>query len=261
MSSPLPPVAANASGPKVDVSAVEGGDSPVKTKGVKRTAAAASSSRSGGASKPKPKRARLTVGDDEATQVTCLDESYRVPLADGDCFYVPDLVDAETAQEWHDELVKLDECTFPARSPLRLNLCSPASRPVLICTHLACPRQGIDRHSRSTARTSSSRARSQASSCPRAPRPVRTHPDAPVSPSSTPLSSTAFATDPALEVKYSGHPVKMSYSYPPLLRKIQDLVEARLGIKFNSVFANLYEDGRCVSLFNFGGLGSRCRTD
>lgn len=66
-------------------------------------------------------------------------------------------------------------------------------------------------------------------------------------------SLTAFATDPSLELKYSGHPVKMSFTYPPLLRKIQDLVEERTGCVYNHVMANLYEDGGCVarSLFVF----------
>ena len=35
----------------------------------------------------------------------------------------------------------------------------------------------------------------------------------------------------------------MRYQYPPLLRKIQDDVEERLGVTFNHVMLNLYEDG------------------
>lgn len=54
----------------------------------------------------------------------------------------------------------------------------------------------------------------------------------------------AFATDRDLSVKYSGTTVEMSYDYPPLLREIQDLVEARLGVKFNHVMLNHYENGR-----------------
>lgn len=57
-------------------------------------------------------------------------------------------------------------------------------------------------------------------------------------------SSSAFSTDPELEVKYSGHPVDMHQDYPPLLRKIQDMVEEKLGVKFNHAFLNLYEDGK-----------------
>ena len=71
------------------------------------------------APKPKTKRARLTVDPGEASQVTCLDE-HRLPLADGDAFYVPSIVDEATAQQWHDELAKLDECklAFPCASSL-----------------------------------------------------------------------------------------------------------------------------------------------
>jgi alkylated DNA repair dioxygenase AlkB len=64
----------------------------------------------------------------------------------------------------------------------------------------------------------------------------------------------AFATDPSLDVNYSGTTVRMSYDYPPLLREIQDLVEAKLDVKFNHVMLNLYENGRALfpSLFRSG---------
>lgn len=57
------------------------------------------------------------------------------------------------------------------------------------------------------------------------------------------FSPKAYATDPSLTVKYSGTLVKMQYEYPPLLREIQDRVEEELGVKFNHVMLNLYEDG------------------
>lgn len=48
----------------------------------------------------------------------------------------------------------------------------------------------------------------------------------------------------------------MRYDYPPLLREIQDLVEERLGIKFNHCMLNNYENGKsslgCVSLCGAG---------
>lgn len=47
-------------------------------------------------------------------------------------------------------------------------------------------------------------------------------------------------------MKYSGTTVRMSYDYPPLLREIQDLVEAKLDVKFNHVMLNLYENGRAL---------------
>ncbi|BGP28132.1 alpha-ketoglutarate-dependent dioxygenase alkB-like protein [Rhodotorula toruloides] len=150
------------------------------------------------------KRARLTVREDETTQVTSLEDRYRLPLADADAYYVPYFVDEATAQEWHDELLKLNEWYRPtlkvygkevtqsrkiagASSRYALALQDPA--------HLVC-------------------------------------------------SLLAFSADPELEVKYSGHPVDMHLEYPPLLRKIQDMVETKLGVKFNHAFLNLYEDGK-----------------
>ncbi|KAG9121461.1 hypothetical protein FRC07_002581 [Ceratobasidium sp. 392] len=53
----------------------------------------------------------------------------------------------------------------------------------------------------------------------------------------------AYATSPALTVKYSGHPVQLHTTYPPTLRKIQDMVESQLGVTFNHVMLNRYEDG------------------
>lgn len=45
--------------------------------------------------------------------MTALPDSYRLPLADADAYYVPDLVDPATAQKWHDQLLELDECEQP----------------------------------------------------------------------------------------------------------------------------------------------------
>ncbi|CAA7265714.1 unnamed protein product [Cyclocybe aegerita] len=53
----------------------------------------------------------------------------------------------------------------------------------------------------------------------------------------------AYATDPNLTLKYSGQVVDMNYEYPQVLREIQDQVEDKLGVKFNHVMLNLYEDG------------------
>ncbi|KAF8885902.1 hypothetical protein CPB84DRAFT_1788075 [Gymnopilus junonius] len=44
----------------------------------------------------------------------------------------------------------------------------------------------------------------------------------------------AYSTDPNLTLKYSGQVVDMKYEYPPF---------SRLGVKFNHVMLNLYEDG------------------
>ena len=54
---------------------------------------------------------------------------------------------------------------------------------------------------------------------------------------------SAYATNPNLTQKYSGQTVDMKYQYPTVLRQIQDQVEEMLGVKFNHVMLNLYEDG------------------
>ncbi|PRQ75550.1 2OG-Fe(II) oxygenase [Rhodotorula toruloides] len=165
-----------------------------------------------GASGRTKKRARLTVGEDETTQVTSLEDRYRLPLADADAFYVPDFVDGATAQEWHDELLKLEECelVFPA-SRLARATCSAAIGSSRCCFLLAGYRPTLKVYGKSVTQS---------------------------------RKIAAFSTDPELEVKYSGHPVDMHHDYPPLLRKIQDMVEEKLGVKFNHAFLNLYEDGK-----------------
>ncbi|KDE03165.1 hypothetical protein MVLG_06322 [Microbotryum lychnidis-dioicae p1A1 Lamole] len=54
----------------------------------------------------------------------------------------------------------------------------------------------------------------------------------------------AYATDPALTVKYSGTTVDMRYDYPPVLSEIQKMVEEELGVSFNHCMLNLYADGK-----------------
>ncbi|GAA5962323.1 hypothetical protein JCM21900_003088 [Sporobolomyces salmonicolor] len=133
---------------------------------------------------PSKKRARLTVGEDETTQVTLLEEKHRLPLADADVFYIPEFIgDEQTAQKWHDELLKLPNWYQPTLKLYGKEITQ--SRKI-----------------------------------------------------------AAFATDPELTVKYSGQEVRMSYEYPPLLRKIQEDVQEKLGVKFNHCILNLYEDGK-----------------
>lgn len=55
--------------------------------------------------------------------------------------------------------------------------------------------------------------------------------------------STAYSTDPKLTLKYSGQTVDMKYEYPDVLKEIQSQVEECLGVQFNHVLLNLYEDG------------------
>jgi alkylated DNA repair dioxygenase AlkB len=53
----------------------------------------------------------------------------------------------------------------------------------------------------------------------------------------------AYATDPELTVKYSGHPVDMHYEWPPVLQRIKEKVEKELGVMFNHCMLNFYENG------------------
>ena len=57
------------------------------------------------------------------------------------------------------------------------------------------------------------------------------------------MALLAYATDKKLILKYSGQTVDMHYDYPPVLRKIQELVEEKLGVTFNHVMLNFYDDG------------------
>ncbi|GAA5932000.1 alpha-ketoglutarate-dependent dioxygenase AlkB family protein [Sporobolomyces koalae] len=138
--------------------------------------------RSATASKPALKRARVSVGADETTQVTSL-ESFRLNLADADVFYVEDFIDRKLAQTWHDELCNIEGWYQPTLKMYGKEITQ--SRKI-----------------------------------------------------------AAFATDPNLTVKYSGALVDLKYDYPPLLRKIQDLVEDKLGVKFNHCMMNRYENGQ-----------------
>jgi len=56
-------------------------------------------------------------------------------------------------------------------------------------------------------------------------------------------SIAAYAVAPDLVVKYSGTTVVMHHPYPPVLLEIQDVLQAVLGVEFNHVMLNRYEDG------------------
>lgn len=56
-------------------------------------------------------------------------------------------------------------------------------------------------------------------------------------------SIAAYSVSPDLVVKYSGTTVDMHYPYPPVLVEIQDVLQAVLGVQFNHVMLNRYEDG------------------
>ncbi|KAG8956818.1 hypothetical protein FRC04_000296 [Tulasnella sp. 424] len=54
---------------------------------------------------------------------------------------------------------------------------------------------------------------------------------------------SAYSTTPSLTMKYSGQTVDMHYPYPPILQEIQKAVEDELGVSFNHVMLNRYDDG------------------
>ena len=56
-------------------------------------------------------------------------------------------------------------------------------------------------------------------------------------------SIASYITSPTLKARYSGHAVKMNYPYPPLLEEIQRAVSEKLGVGFDHVMLNLYQDG------------------
>ncbi|KIM22477.1 hypothetical protein M408DRAFT_28706 [Serendipita vermifera MAFF 305830] len=56
-------------------------------------------------------------------------------------------------------------------------------------------------------------------------------------------SIASYVTSPSLTARYSGHSVKMNHPYPPLLEEIQRTVSERLGVGFDHVMLNWYQDG------------------
>ncbi|KIO25140.1 hypothetical protein M407DRAFT_244158 [Tulasnella calospora MUT 4182] len=53
----------------------------------------------------------------------------------------------------------------------------------------------------------------------------------------------AYSTTPSFTLKYSGQTVDMHYPYPSILQEIQKAVEEELGVSFNHVLLNRYDDG------------------
>ncbi|KZT54972.1 hypothetical protein CALCODRAFT_437771 [Calocera cornea HHB12733] len=56
-------------------------------------------------------------------------------------------------------------------------------------------------------------------------------------------SIAAYSASPDLVVKYSGTTVVMHHPYPDVLLEIQEALQAVLGVEFNHVMLNRYEDG------------------
>lgn len=53
----------------------------------------------------------------------------------------------------------------------------------------------------------------------------------------------AYSTVPDATLKYSGSTIVMNYPFPPVLETIRTRLESELGVKFNHVMLNRYDDG------------------
>lgn len=182
--------------------------------------------------KAKRKTARQTVEPHETEQVTCLPSSSRLPLADADVYYLPDFVsDEEEAKGWIEELLGLPSCAPPSLSHIFFSSKNAHSLAFSRFSRLfsVFPSTGY-RPTLKVYGKSVTQSRQIA----------------------------AYATDPKLEVKYSGHPVEMHYEWTPLLQEIKKRVEEKLQVKFNHCMLNLYENGQCVV---FTSLFSATTTD
>lgn len=60
----------------------------------------------------------------------------------------------------------------------------------------------------------------------------------------------AYAHMP-FDLQYSGTTIKMVTEYPPVLKEIERLVAARLGVSFNHCMLNRYGDCFCLLRGNF----------
>jgi hypothetical protein len=53
----------------------------------------------------------------------------------------------------------------------------------------------------------------------------------------------AYSTVPDATLKYSGSTITMNYPFPPVLERIRKKLELELGVAFNHVMLNRYDDG------------------
>ncbi|OCF36695.1 hypothetical protein I316_01291 [Kwoniella heveanensis BCC8398] len=53
----------------------------------------------------------------------------------------------------------------------------------------------------------------------------------------------AYSTTPSATLSYSGSRITMNYPFPPILEKIRERLEDELGVRFNHVMLNRYDDG------------------
>jgi len=53
----------------------------------------------------------------------------------------------------------------------------------------------------------------------------------------------AYSTTPNATLKYSGTEIDMHYPFPPVLEAMRERLEVTMGVKFNHVMLNRYDDG------------------
>ena len=53
----------------------------------------------------------------------------------------------------------------------------------------------------------------------------------------------AYSTTPNATLNYSGTSVVMHHPFPPVLAKMQEMLERKLGVRFNHCMLNRYDDG------------------
>lgn len=53
----------------------------------------------------------------------------------------------------------------------------------------------------------------------------------------------AYSTTPGATLKYSGVTITMNHPFPPILETIRSRLELELGVRFNHVMLNRYDDG------------------
>jgi len=135
----------------------------------------------------KPNRARKIIPEDEQNpifkQVTDpkLDE-FKISMPDADVYYIPELIDIDTSNQWFTDLADLSTWYRPTLKVY--------GKSVLQSREIA-----------------------------------------------------AYAPDYEFEHKYSGTTIDIRTEYPPVLSSIQNMVESKLGVRFNHVMLNKYDSG------------------
>ena len=80
-------------------------------------------------------------------------------------------------------------------------------------------------------------------------------------------SIAAYSTTPGAKLKYSGTEIDMHYPFPAPIERMREKLEQELGVRFNHVMLNRYDDGEVYigsvapSAYQFVGLMCRRHSD